>query len=203
MSATFPVIGIVGGVASGKSFVAQKFAELGACAVDGDQLGHQVLTQSEVIETLASQFGQQILRADGTIDRSQVAKLVFADTEDGAERLASLERLTHPLIGQAMNDRIQALESSERCRAAVIDAAVMVKAGWDKHCDHIVFVDVPEAERVRRASKRGWSEQELRRREAMQVDLERKMQRADFVIDNGGSPERTCQQVKDIWNSIF
>jgi dephospho-CoA kinase len=116
--------------------------------------------------------------------------------------LAYLEQLTHPHIGRCLRERIVEL-SRAGVRATVLDAAVMLKAGWDDACDRILFVDAPRDLRVARARQRGWSEAEFAAREAAQESLDDKRSRADVVVDNSSTLENTCAQVERFWRSLF
>lgn len=192
------IVGILGGVASGKSFVAKCLEELGAGRLDADKAGHEVLTRPEVIAKLREHWGDAVVDEAGQIARPAVAKIVFARTPEASRELAFLEQITHPLIGALLQKRIEGF--AESCvRLLVLDAPVMLKAGWDRFCDTILFVDVPTAERLRRAQSRGWTEAEFHAREAMQESVEIKRRAADFVVDNAGEPEATKSQITRLW----
>ena len=195
------VIGLAGGVASGKSLVARQLQDLGAEVLDGDLAGHEVLREGEVIEHVRRHFGDDVLRPDGSIDRSAVARKVFAQSAEGRRHLAFLEQLTHPRIGTRLSRRLDELRD-QGVRAAVLDAALMFKAGWDRHCDHVLYVDVPREIRLTRALQRGWSEQNFDDREASQTPLEEKRARATAIIDNSGSEQGTRRQVEEFWDSL-
>lgn len=192
------VIGVIGGIASGKSEVTRIFESLGAYRIDADQLGHQVLEEAGVQSQLTQRWGEQITK-HGKLDRSAIARIVFG--EQGNAELAFLESVTHPRIGA----RIEALRIAAQQAghpAIVIDAALLLKTGWDRICDLIVFVDVPESIRIARAAERGWTAEEFRRREAAQLPLEVKRRRADVVIDNSGALLQTRAQVHDAWQQL-
>lgn len=195
------VLGILGGVASGKSLVAEQLESLGACRVDADRIGHEVLREPEVLAALRSHWGDSILAADGQIDRRAVGAIVFAPPPRGPEELRYLEQVTHPRIGERLRSEFERLARGGT-QVAVLDAAVMVKAGWHKFCDRIVFVDVDRSKRLARALQRGWSATEFAARESSQESLEQKKQIANVVIDNSGSPAETLAQVRDFWMSL-
>lgn len=179
------VVGIVGGIASGKSRVAECFRLRGAAVLNADAAGHQVLTQPEVIAELVARWGPGILDAAGQVSRKQVAAIVFAPGNE-AER-AFLNQLTHPRIGQLLAEQIAALQAESQSHLAILDAALLLEAGWDEICDLVIFVDTPDATRLSRAHARGWDEAELARREATQLSLAEKRRLADLVLDNSGS----------------
>lgn len=191
------LIGIIGGISSGKSAVAAIFAECGAKVLDADRIGHEVLRLPQVISALVSRWGSGILDDAGQVRRPAVANIVFAP-DSGAIELGYLEQITHPPIQKILLERIEELRAAG-APAAVVDAALLVKAGWHRLCQKIVFVEVPRAVRWARAAKRGWSEAQFEEREAAQGSLEERRQLADCVVDNSGSIESTRQQVQACW----
>jgi dephospho-CoA kinase len=225
------VIGLLGGIASGKSFVAELFRQRGAVVLDGDRAGHEVLQDKEVKRAVRQRWGAGVFGPDGEIDRRALASKVFAPrldmresqpapdgaptgdsrldtaTEDSSASLSVpgeleyLEQLTHPRIAARLAQQVQS--AVERgAPAVVVDAAVMIKAGWDALCDTLVFVDAPREVRLMRARQRGWTEEEFTRREAAQESLDEKRARADVIIDNAGLPEETSAQVERFWQAL-
>jgi dephospho-CoA kinase len=192
------IVGLLGGVASGKSFVASLLGELGAVVLDGDRAGHEVLEEPEVIAAARERWGSIIFSVDGRIDRKALGRIVFARTPQGRRELQFLEAWTHPRIGARLLAQVEAA-AEQGAPLAVLDAAVMRKAGWNKFCDKIVMVDSPQAVRLARARSRGWTDAEFTAREAAQDSLEEKRELADLVIDNSGSPEATRAEVQRIW----
>lgn len=195
------VIGIVGGIASGKTLVTGQLRQLGAEVVEADRLGHEVLEEPEVRQALVSRWGDEICDVQGRIDRKAVARRVFGWTPQAAGELAFLERLTHPRIGARLR-RIVSEWASRNVPVVVLDAPVLFEAGWDEFCDKIVFVETPRTVRQQRACQRGWTEDEFAAREAAQESLDGKRQRADWVIDNSKSPQDTFAQVQEFWRSL-
>lgn len=197
------VIGIVGGVASGKSVVAELFARCGATVIDGDQYGHQVLKEKGVISAIRKRWGRAVLDSKGNVDRKEVGRRVFASPETGQKELEFLEGLSHPLIKTMIEKRIHEVSREATSRMVVLDAAVMLKAGWDKLCDTIVYVDAPRELRRDRAVARGWDTNKFDSREQSQRDLVEKRRVADYVVDNWGTREETEQQVRRIVDLLF
>ncbi len=189
------VIGLVGGVASGKSFVARCFQELGASILDADGIGHEVLQQTEVISAIIALW-PDVEIVDGQIDRQSLAHVVFDESCD--LQLKKLEAITHPIIGKRIEDRLKQ-SNSNGVKAIVLDAPVLIKAGLHCLCNKIVFVEVDLETRKRRAASRGWSENELQKRERHQTSLDQKRKHATDFLDNSGTPEQTLQQVKKLW----
>lgn len=195
------VVGLLGGVASGKSLVAGQLRALGAGTLDGDAAGHEVLRLPAVQQLARERWGDEIFGPDGHVRRPALAKIVFAATPEGRRELEYLEQITHPKIEALLRRDVERL-SAEGFSVAVLDAPVMLKAGWDRLCDRIVFVDAPDVVRRRRARQRGWNQEDFMAREAAQEPLPIKRDRADTVIDNSGTPEATRTQVERLWQSL-
>jgi len=195
------VIGLLGGVASGKSLVARQLAALGAGVLDADQAAHEALNIPRIEDSVRKRWGERVFGADGRVDRSQLARIVFADPPEGPRERQFLEQLTHPAIGRKLAKEAERLAASGS-PAAVLDAPLLLEAGWDRLCSRLVFVDAPRELRLVRASARGWSEREFLAREAAQQSLDCKRRRADMVVDNTGPPEQTRAQVERFWHSL-
>lgn len=196
-------IGLVGGVACGKSLVASHFQKLGACVLDGDRIGHDVLQMSSIQDQLLKRWGDRVQNDEGGLDRAAIAGIVFAEGDQAAQELAFLETLTHPEIGQRISVRLDQIKRVNRFPLAILDAAVMFKAGWDSMCDQIVLVDAPAELREKRAMLRGLSREQFCFREGMQTSLEEKRKLANLVIDNSGPPQQTFQLVEEVWQSLL
>jgi dephospho-CoA kinase len=185
-----PVIGLTGGVASGKSEVAGIMAERGSIIIDADTVGHELLEDPGVRDLIVARFGSRILASGGRdpganlkIDRAALGAIVFADP---LERRA-LEAILHPLMRARFLAAIEREMQDERNRAAsvVLDAAILVEAGWDDLCDLVVFVDAPRDERIWRASRqRAWTSEMFEARERAQCPCDEKRRRATLVIAN-------------------
>ena len=196
------VIGLAGGIASGKSLVAHCFELLGAIVLDADRFGHEVLEEPDVITSIAAHWGETILR-NGRIDRKALGRIVFDPTQQDASHLERLEQITHPRIQTKIRNRIAELKQTAAGEsgvpAVVLDAPVMFKAGWDQQCDKIVFVESDISVREERARQRGWSSDELARRESFQTPLDEKRRRSTNTIHNSQSKLATFEQVRDLW----
>jgi dephospho-CoA kinase len=186
------VVGLAGGVGSGKSTVAGIFIKEGARGIDADALGHQVLDLPRMRAALARDWGTGILR-DGRVDRAALARLAFRSRKD----VARLNRRVHPEILREIRRRIS------RARGwIVLDAALLFETGADALCDKIVFVSTPRALRARRTRARGWGPGELARRERFQFPVAYKKKKADYVIDNTGPTSRTEEQTRKICDEL-
>jgi dephospho-CoA kinase len=196
------LIGVLGGVAAGKSLVARQLARLGAGLLDADRAGHEVLRLPEIEAAVRQRWGAGVFDGEGRIDRERLARIVFADPPDGPRERKHLEQLTHPQIGRLLSRQAEALARSGSA-AAVLDAPLLLEAGWDKLCGKLVFVDAPRQVRLSRALARGWSRENFEAREEAQESLDFKRKRADVVVDNSGSPEQIQAQVERFWQSLF
>ncbi len=196
------IIGIVGGVASGKSLIAAELVRLGAGLLDADQAGHDVLRLPQIEAALCERWGDEIRRPDGLIDRARLAKIVFADPPDGPRQRQYLEQLTHPEIGRLLQQRSAAMAAAGKA-VAVLDAPLLLEAGWGKICDYLIFVDAPRQVRLDRALARGWNEEEFFAREAAQQSLDSKRSLTESIIDNSQSLEHTRTQLARFWQSHF
>ncbi len=196
------IIGLVGGVASGKSLVAQQLCQLGAHSFDADRVAHDVLRLPEVEVLVRERWGTRVFGADGHVDRAALGGIVFEPSPRGPVELKYLEQLTHPKIGQAFARQLAELSTLAGTHVLVIDAPLMLEAGMDKWCEKIIFVEAPRPMRLARALARGWREVDFVARERAQDSLPSKRQRADVVIDNSGSPDATRAQVERLWQSL-
>lgn len=195
------VLGIVGGVASGKSAVAQAFAHRGAAVVDADQVGHEVLQEPEVVADFRKRWGESVVGPDGEIIRSEVAQRVFVTEGVAASEREFLNSVTHPRIGQRLQRRLEELRS-QGTALTVLDAALLYETGWDQLCDGVVFVDASPDIRRQRALSRGWSAEQFAGREASQWPVDDKKSRASWVIDNSGSLDDLEPQVENLYRSL-
>jgi dephospho-CoA kinase len=201
LSNRMKTIGLVGGVASGKSLVAQMLAQLGAGVLDADRAGHAVLAEdADVQDALRQRWGDAVFAADGSIDRAAVAERVFAEGQAGEAEREFLEALVHPRIGRRL-EAAKERYAAEGKVAIVLDAALLFEANWQPLCDLVVMVDAPRTAQLERARRRGWSETDFSRREAAQWPVQEKRSRADVVIRNDGSEQQLRQMVRDFWQS--
>lgn len=189
------VLGLLGGIGSGKSAVAALFQESGARTVDADAIAHRVLEEPAVRRTLARWWGPAIFER-GRVNRAEVARRAFGSPGETAR----LNALVHPRIGRALRREIG--RARRRGGVLVVDAALLLETGSDAGCDVLVYVDAPAAVRRRRVASRGWTAAEWKRRERIQWPLARKRARADYVINNGGPRAAARKQVATILQEI-
>lgn len=193
---------MVGGVASGKSLVSRRLEQLGARVLDADRIGHRVLREPEVERAIRGRWGDRVLDADGRVDRARLAAIVFGGLPERREELNHLEKLTHPRIRQSLRDAMTRMSGTDANSVLVLDAALLLEAGWDQLCDKILFVDAPRWLRLQRAVQRGWTEADFNAREAAQASVESKRLRANIVIDNSSTLEHTYEQLESVWRGL-
>tara|TARA_Y100000589_G_scaffold330094_1_gene378681 strand:- start:4184 stop:4810 length:627 start_codon:yes stop_codon:yes gene_type:complete len=186
-----PVIGLTGGIGSGKSQVAMMLKDLGCVVADADAMAKKALEMPEVIQQLQDRWGDHVLASQSGIDRTKVASIVF---HDESER-RWLESILHPIV----HEQREALFASASADAValVIDAPLLLEAGLDSDCDAILFIDTPEEIRQKRLQQhRGWEPTELARREAAQLPLDEKRSMAHHVLGNDGEVEDLARSVE-------
>ena len=179
-----PIIGLAGGIGSGKTTVADLLGELGAAVISSDALNREQLADAGVQETLRQWWGDTIVRPDGELDRVRIAGIIF---EDQRQR-HRLEAYLHPRIARARDRLIEAYGVDAAVRAIVLDSPLLVESHLDVMCDAVVFIDADDDVRRKRVTeRRGWTEAEWRRREKSQNALDKKRERADYVLVNNSS----------------
>jgi dephospho-CoA kinase len=174
------VVGITGGIGSGKSAVTERLAARGLVIVDADIAARQVVEPgTTALAAIAAHFGPAVLNADGSLDRAALRRRVFNDSEERHW----LERLTHPLIGEAIRAQLAAARSAY----AVLSSPLLLESSQHSLADCVVVVDVPEAVQLARTMARDNNDEALVRRiMATQLDRKTRLSRADIVIDNSG-----------------
>jgi dephospho-CoA kinase len=194
------LIGIVGGIASGKSFVSRAFQDLGAKWIHADAMVHAAYRRPEVLQRLLDRWGPTIMDGQGQLDRSKVAALVFEPSENGQRELEWLESWLHPMLREQILQQLEIWRREGTVLAVVLDAPILFKAGWDKLCDALIFVSASESSRWSRVQQRGWTRQQWEQREALQTPLAEKLARATAVIQNDGTAADTLWQVREFWD---
>jgi dephospho-CoA kinase len=194
-----PIIGILGGVASGKSTVAAEFAGLGCAVIDADKIAHELLDNEDIRGKIVSCFGQSFLDAAGRIVRGKLADIVFAD----AGKLARLNDIIHPLVLAEAERLIEHYSGQAGIKAIVLDMPLLVEVGWHKRCKKLVFVDCQANLRAARAGKMGiFGEEQLIIRENFQIPLDMKMKLADNVVDNNSGASQLARQIAEIFSTV-
>jgi dephospho-CoA kinase len=196
------IIGLTGGIASGKSAVAKELAALGTVVLNADEAAHRVINYPEVRLALSQRWGPKVLQPDGSIDRRAVAERVFGPTSESRSNLEYLESVLHPRIRAEFVAELEGLRASNTA-AAVIDAPLLLEAGWDEICDSVIFVDSPrEVCKLRAQMLRNWTADEFAAREAAQMPIEEKRRRATHVIANNGTLDELRSRVRELWTCL-
>ncbi len=192
------VIGLTGGIATGKSEVARILQRLGAVIIDADQVGHQAYTpHSETWDEVVKAFGSGILQPDGNIDRGTLGAIVFSDPR----RLDQLNRIMHPRMAKMVSERIENLRESDP-PAVVLEAAVLFEAGWESLVDEVWTTETPVQSAVDRLiARNGLAEDDARKRISSQMSAQERVARSQVVVDNSGDLPRLNTLVESLWNS--
>jgi dephospho-CoA kinase len=190
-------LGLTGGIACGKSTVSAMLVSCGAKLVDADQAAREVVLPGQpALAAIVAEFGQAVLNEDGTMNRGEVGRLVFGSRE----RLTALESILHPAIRKHMWAQIHTYEAEDPKQLIIADIPLLYETGQDLAYDAVMVVYVPKAvQSARLMARNGLSQEEAEKRIALQMDVEEKRRRADYVIDNSGTLEETRRQVDRFW----
>jgi dephospho-CoA kinase len=195
-----PIIGLAGGIGSGKSTVAAQFAKLGCLVLDSDRQSHEVLGQPDVVAELVNWLGSDVLDAAGMPVRKKIADRVFGKP-DQVDRLTGL---IHPRVARLRDEAILRAQDDPAVAAVVIDSPLLFEAGVDRQCDGVVFVDAPLDQRIARvAADRGWSADQVEARQKHQMDLEQKRARCRWTIRNDGRADELVEQVRRVLAEVL
>ena len=194
------VIGLTGGLGTGKSTVAKIFQELGATVLDADVIAHRVMEPRRLAwRKIVELFGREVLNEDETINRRRLGLLVFANED----KRKQLEGVVHPQVLRDIKHDVARLRRVRGVPVVVVDVPLLIEAGAQDLADVLVVVTAPaEVQRERLRKKFGWTQDQLSRRIAAQLPLPAKVAVADHVIDNGDGVEATRTQVKQLWQRL-
>jgi dephospho-CoA kinase len=192
------VIGLTGGIGTGKSEVARILQGLGAVLVNADQVGHEAYQpHSEIWQEVVKAFGEEILQSNGEIDRKKLGSIVFSHPQ----HLARLNQIMHPRMAAIVARRIERLRE-EGALVVVVEAALLFEAGWDSLVDEVWAVDsTVEVVISRLQARNGLSEEEIRKRINSQMPAKERLVRSDVVINNSGDVANLERAVQSLWNN--
>jgi dephospho-CoA kinase len=200
MNRKFLLVGLTGGIATGKSTVSEIFRHLGCVVIDADVLAREVVEPGEpAYAAIVAEFGPGILQRDGTLDRKKLGAIVFADPE----KRKRLEALTHPRIRERFAARLQELIAEDFAGIVIFDAPVMIESGNYRNMDRLVVVVTDAATQRARALDRDGDREEIERRIASQMPLSEKARLAHYVIDNSGGREATLAEVRRVHRALL
>ncbi len=195
------IVGVTGGVGSGKTTVSRIFEKEGAYLIDADQIARELVeplrpSWREIIRL----FGKEILNQDKTIDRKSLAEKAFADPEQ--RRL--LNQILHPRIKRELVKRVRAIGRKDPHAIVIFDAPLLVETGFHQEMDKVVVVTSTKSQQIARLKKRsGMSETETRRIIASQLALEEKIKLADYIVRNEGSIQKTRREAREIFQELM
>jgi len=194
------VIGLTGGIGSGKSTVSDMLRAKGAATVYADQIGHEVYRPGTLVwEQVVAAFGRQVVGGDGQIDRRKLGQIVFSDPE-ARQRL---DAITHPPMEQMMAERLEELRR-QGTRVAVLEAAILIEAGWAHLADEVwVTVASPEVAAQRSMERSGLSRERAEARIAAQLSNEERVKHGQVVIDTNCSLAEVAQRVDALWDDLI
>jgi dephospho-CoA kinase len=191
------LVGLTGGIGSGKSTVSRLLAEHGAVVLDADAFAREAVgTGTEGLDRVVQRFGSDVLGPDGELDRSKLAAIVFVD--EGARR--DLESIVHPFVRQAIADGITENASSDR--VVVLVNPLLIEMGTHRDCDVVIVVSAEPDTQVARSVASGMDEADVRARMAAQLPLDERARHADVVLDNEGTIEELARRVDELWPGL-
>jgi dephospho-CoA kinase len=189
------IIGITGGIGSGKSTVAGIFGELGCLVISSDQQVQQAYHDPAVISQIRKWWGDEVLQANGRLNKRKISDIIFVDPQQRKR----LEELLHPRVARLRDNQMELARGDPQVKAIVWDTPLLFEAGLQKECDAVVFVDVPPEQRIERVTRnRGWDEAEFQRREKSQWPLDKKREISDYIVDNTADADNVRGQVREV-----
>ncbi len=195
-----PVIGILGGIGSGKSTVAVQFADLGCAIIEADKIAHDVLDNKDVIDTISTIFGADTLSPEGTVERSKLAEKVFED----AELLEKLQSIVHPPVMEQCEQLLARYLAAPSIPAVVLDVPLLMESGLDRRCNVLIFVESPPSACLQRArEQKGLSPEQIKKREKFQISLDKKRKIAHYIIQNNSDLSGLAEQVAQIYSAVM
>ncbi len=200
-----PVIGLAGGIGSGKSLVASQLGQMGCAVIDVDRLAKELRDLPGTREALGQSFGEEIFAKDGKIDEKALSELVFAPSEEQeGSPLARLNAIIHPLVIGEVGRLIEQYRRPPSPKALILDAPLLFEAGLEACCDAVIFVSSEPATRAQRVlEQRGWSERDWARREKTQIPLDKKLDMSDYVVDNDTVEVDLCCHLQRLFSRIL
>ena len=194
-----PIIGIMGGIGSGKSSVAAEFVKLGCKVIDADKIAHELLGRKTIKEKIVVSFGRDVLDSKGNIDRKRLGEIVFSDVD----KLSLLNGIIHPLVMKRVEELIEQYNRKNQVKAIVLDMPLLVEIGWAGRCDKLIFVDCEQKIRADRAKKKDFGKNQIKIREKFQISLDNKASLADNTVENNSDFSALVRQVADIFSDIM
>jgi dephospho-CoA kinase len=194
------LIGLTGGIASGKSTIARRLAEHGATIIDADIVSREVVAPgSPALASIALEFGEDMIDSEGTLNRAKLGALVFSD----AEKLEKLNAIMHPAVKTRSAEVLAKARADNPDSVIVYDVPLLVEADIARNYDEIIVASAPEETRIKRMIQlRGLTDEEAKARIGAQASEAKRLAIADVVIDTGGNLQHTLEQVDALWDRI-
>jgi len=200
MKQRIKVIGITGGIASGKSTIAGMLGSLGADLIDADKICHELINTKEIALEVTKRWGSQLQDNHGRIKRDALAEIVFSDGRE----ISALNSIIHPKAIKQIKSEIDKFHSDVATKAIVLDAALLVESNLVDICDVVLFVNTEKDRcKTRVQNTRKWPLDEIAKREKFQGLLQQKREISDVIINNNNSKKDTLNQVKDFWSQFI
>ncbi|OHB49867.1 MAG: dephospho-CoA kinase [Planctomycetes bacterium GWF2_41_51] len=195
-----PVIGLLGGIASGKSTVAAQFEAMGAAVIDADRIAKELLHNPQVKQQIRNTFGGSVFDSAGDIDKQKLSAAVF----DNPSSVKAINSIIHPRVMEKTELLIEQYQADAGIIAVVLDIPLLMEVGWEKRCDKLVFVDCDENIRLKRASKRQFfNENLLKKREKFQISLDNKKKISHYIINNNDDLSELTKQISEIFPALI
>ena len=194
------IIGILGGIGSGKSTVATQFGQLGCAVIDADAISHEILAQPDIKKHIKSHFGRDVFDEKGDIDKQKLADRVFENEEE----LKILTSVIHPPVMARVEALIDEYKCENTAKAIILDIPLLAEVSWENRCDFLIFVDTSVENRAFRAQKRGpIDKKQLKNRENLQISLDKKADMSHYILNNNSDVSTLMEQVEKIFTKII
>lgn len=197
---TKPIIGILGGIGSGKSTVAAAFGRLGCAVIDADKMALEMLIDKDVVGQIVDIFGPDIMLPTGEIDRKKLADRVFSSSD----QLQKLNDIIHPRVLRQTGILLAQYQADDAVEAIVLDIPLLMETGWHTRCDVLVFVDSDLAVRQTRVRQKGRIDaDQIKKRENFQISLDKKREIAQYIVKNNSDLSDLAEQVARIYSAVL
>ncbi|OHB56717.1 MAG: dephospho-CoA kinase [Planctomycetes bacterium GWF2_42_9] len=195
-----PIIGILGGISSGKSTVAKVLLEMGCGVVDADKIAKDLLFNNQVKDEIRAAFGDTVFDSAGNIDKPKLAEAVF----DDSAAVSKINSIIHPRVMRKTQGLIEQFQADDGIKAVVLDIPLLMEVGWEKRCDKLIFVASEEHIRLERAAKKGkFDEKLLKKREKFQISLDKKRKISHYILNNNENLSELTEQISEIFPALI
>jgi dephospho-CoA kinase len=194
-----PIIGILGGISSGKSTVAKQFEALGCAVIDADRIAKDLLLADDVKKEIREAFSDGVFDSAGNVDKAKLAQAAF----NNPAAVGAINNIIHPRVMQITETLIEKCQTDEKIKAIVLDVPLLMEVGWENRCDKLVFVACDEQLRFKRAAQRGHLDENLlKKREKFQISLDKKRKISHYVVNNNEDLSELNKQISEIFPAL-